>query len=75
MQRNCFSTAPHMLHIMRNRFWRAAKNSTPAACAPQMSDDLLALFRKTGALLDGHPRSTGILPVGLAGVSPAGFLT
>ena len=28
--------------------------STPAACAPQMSEDLLALFRKTGALLDGH---------------------
>jgi orotate phosphoribosyltransferase len=54
MQRNCFSTAPHMLRIMRNRFWRAAKNSTPAACAPQMSEDLLALFRKTGALLDGH---------------------
>jgi orotate phosphoribosyltransferase len=43
-----------MLHIMGNRFWRAAKNSTPAACAPQMSEDLLALFRKTGALLDGH---------------------
>jgi orotate phosphoribosyltransferase len=54
MQRNFFSAAPHMLHIMRNRFWRAAKNSTPAACAPQMSEDLLALFRKTGALLDGH---------------------
>jgi orotate phosphoribosyltransferase len=35
-------------------FRRAAKNSTPAACAPQMSEDLLALFRKTGALLDGH---------------------
>jgi orotate phosphoribosyltransferase len=25
-----------------------------AACAPQMSEHLLALFRKTGALLDGH---------------------
>ena len=35
-------------------FRRAAENSTPAACAPQMSEDLLALFRKTGALLDGH---------------------
>jgi orotate phosphoribosyltransferase len=31
--------------------------SSPAregVCAPQMSQDLLALFRKTGALLDGH---------------------
>ena len=28
--------------------------STRGACAPQMSDDLLALFRRTGALLDGH---------------------
>ena len=35
-------------------FRRAAENSTPAACAPQMSEDLLSLFRKTGALLDGH---------------------
>src|SRR2546423_15634540 len=35
-------------------FRRATENSTPAACAPQMSEDLLALFRKTGALLDGH---------------------
>ena len=35
-------------------FRRAAKHRTPAACAPQMSEDLLALFRKTGALLDGH---------------------
>src|SRR5438477_204530 len=33
-----------------------AANSTQDACAPQksMSKDLLALFRKTGALLDGH---------------------
>jgi len=35
-------------------FRRAAENGTPAACTPQMSEDLLALFRKTGALLDGH---------------------
>ncbi len=35
-------------------FRRATENSTPAARAPQMSEDLLALFRKTGALLDGH---------------------
>ena len=39
---------------MPNRFRRATENSTPAACAPQMSNDLLALFRQTGALLDGH---------------------
>src|SRR2546423_1564590 len=35
-------------------FRRATENSTPAACAPQMSEDLLALFRETGALLNGH---------------------
>ncbi len=35
-------------------FRLATANSTPAACAPQMSEDLLALFRKTCALLDGH---------------------
>jgi len=35
-------------------FRRATENSTPAVCAPQMREDLLALFRKTGALLDGH---------------------
>jgi orotate phosphoribosyltransferase len=28
--------------------------STRGACAPQMSEDLLSLFRETGALLDGH---------------------
>src|SRR4030095_5943495 len=28
--------------------------STRGACAPPMSEDLLALFRKTGALLGGH---------------------
>src|SRR5207249_9619466 len=28
--------------------------STRGACTPQMSEELLALFRKTGALLDGH---------------------
>ena len=39
---------------MPRGFRRATENSTPAACAPQMSNDLLALFRKTGALLDGH---------------------
>ena len=43
-----------MLHAMPRGFRRATENSTPAACAPQMSNDLLALFRKTGALLDGH---------------------
>src|SRR5216110_3437184 len=34
----------------------ASKRACGGACAPQsrMSDDLLALFRKTGALLDGH---------------------
>ena len=35
-------------------FRGSTENSAPAACAPQMSEDLLALFRKTGALLDGH---------------------
>src|SRR6266511_4839680 len=35
-------------------FRRATENSTPAARAPRMSEDLLSLFRKTGALLDGH---------------------
>jgi orotate phosphoribosyltransferase len=35
-------------------FRGGTEHSTPAACAPQMSEDLLALFRKTGALLDGH---------------------
>ena len=35
-------------------FRRATESSTPAACASQMSEDLLALFRQTGALLDGH---------------------
>jgi orotate phosphoribosyltransferase len=43
-----------MLRAMPKGFRRATENSTPAACAPQMSNDLLALFRKTGALLDGH---------------------
>jgi len=43
------------MHRLRSQsFWRATENSTPAACAPHMSEDLLALFRKTGALLDGH---------------------
>ena len=51
--------AQFFLHRQLHRAWcqsfrRAAENSTPAACAPQMSEDLLALFRKTGALLDGH---------------------
>ena len=35
-------------------FRGANENSTPAVCAAQMSEDLLALFRKAGALLDGH---------------------
>jgi orotate phosphoribosyltransferase len=38
-------------------FSAAVENSTPAACAPRtrnMSEELLALFRKTGALLEGH---------------------
>jgi len=43
-----------MLRATPKGFRRAAENSTPAACAPQMSNDLLALFRKTGALLEGH---------------------
>jgi orotate phosphoribosyltransferase len=43
-----------MLRAMPRGFRRTTENSTPAACAPQMSNDLLALFRKTGALLDGH---------------------
>src|SRR5207247_8328911 len=33
---------------------RARKRAREGACAPQMSENLLALFRKTGALLDGH---------------------
>ena len=51
---NHFFSALHMLRATPRGFWRTAENSTPAACAPQMSHDLLALFRKTGALLDGH---------------------
>src|SRR6476660_3637890 len=43
-----------MLRAMPRGFRQAIENGTPAACAPQMSEDLLALFRKTGALLDGH---------------------
>jgi orotate phosphoribosyltransferase len=35
-------------------FREGMEHSPPAACASQMSEDLLALFRKTGALLDGH---------------------
>ena len=43
------------MHRVRSQGFRpATENSTPAACAPHMSEDLLALFRKTGALLDGH---------------------
>src|SRR5438874_1490616 len=51
---NHFFSALHMLRSTAIAFRRAAENSTPAACAPQMSNNLLALFRKTGALLDGH---------------------
>ena len=36
------------------RFGGAAETYAQGACAPQMSEDLLALFRKTNALLDGH---------------------
>src|SRR5438874_7312474 len=43
-----------MLRVTAICFRRASENSTSAACAPQMSEDLLSLFRKTGALLDGH---------------------
>ena len=43
-----------MLSALPRGYRWAAKNSTPAACAPQMSEDLLSLFRQTGALLDGH---------------------
>ena len=49
---NHFFSAPHMRGA--KGFQGSNENSTPAACAPQMSEDLLALFRKTGALLDGH---------------------
>jgi orotate phosphoribosyltransferase len=52
--RNHFFSLLHMLRAMPRGFRRATENSKPAACAPQMSNDLLALFRKTGALLDGH---------------------
>jgi orotate phosphoribosyltransferase len=45
----------HVDHARCKSFRHAAENSTPAACAPQnMSEDLLTLFRKTGALLEGH---------------------
>src|SRR5436190_20984952 len=54
MSHNHFFSALHMLRSMAIAFRRRAENSTPAACAPQMSNDLLAIFRKTGALLDGH---------------------
>jgi len=39
-----------------NVFARARKRPRDSSCGPQksMSEDLLALFRKTGALLDGH---------------------
>jgi orotate phosphoribosyltransferase len=43
-----------LLRVTPRRFRRAAGNSTPAACALPMKEDLLALFRETGALLDGH---------------------
>jgi orotate phosphoribosyltransferase len=49
-----FFTTVRVLRDIRVGFRRATENSTPAACAPQMSEDLLSLFRKTGALLDGH---------------------
>jgi orotate phosphoribosyltransferase len=42
-------------HTHRNSSARAPKRAREGACAPQiMSEDLLALFRRTGALLDGH---------------------
>jgi orotate phosphoribosyltransferase len=49
---NHFFSALHMRGT--KGFRESNENSTPAACAPQMSEDLLTLFRKTGALLDGH---------------------
>jgi orotate phosphoribosyltransferase len=49
---NHLFSAFHMRGV--TAFRRATENSTPAAAAPQMSEDLPALFRKTGALLDGH---------------------
>jgi orotate phosphoribosyltransferase len=54
MPRNLFFSAVHMLCVTTIDFRRATENSTPAAYAPQMKEDLLSLFRKTGALLDGH---------------------
>src|SRR5205814_2953382 len=51
---NHFFSSLYRLAAIPRGFRRAAENSMPAACAPQMSNDLLALFRKTGALLDGH---------------------
>jgi orotate phosphoribosyltransferase len=49
-----FSITVHLLYQLPIGFWPATKSDTPATCAPQMSEDLLELFRKTGALLDGH---------------------
>jgi orotate phosphoribosyltransferase len=54
MPRNHFFSPLHIFRAMPRGFRRATENSTPAACAPQMSEDLLSLFRRTGALLDGH---------------------
>ena len=52
-ENDSFSALHRVRPLPRGYRW-AAKNSTPAACAPQMSEDLLSLFRQTGALLDGH---------------------
>ena len=52
--RNRSSFPLRLPRAIRIGFRRAAENSTPAARTPHMSDDILALFRKTGALLDGH---------------------
>jgi orotate phosphoribosyltransferase len=51
MSCNDFFSPLHMRGATGFRW--ATENSTPA-CAPQMSEDLLAFFRETGALLDGH---------------------
>ncbi len=52
----CGRRRPRLRELFRNVSATARKRGREGACAPQktMSEDLLALFRKTGALLDGH---------------------
>src|SRR5207253_5459542 len=52
----CWRRRPRLRELFPGVSAMASKRACGGACAPQsrMSEDLLALFRKTGALLDGH---------------------